>query len=159
MKRFDFRGHFVIRLTLVNSSICGVLFLALPPTASQTLANPGNAHVVARGSEFYRQHCASCHGANLEGQPNWRKRKRNGRMPAPPHDATGHTWHHRDEQLFKITKYGTEAIVGDFYKSDMRGFQNVLTDDEICAVITFIKSTWPERIRKRHDRMNGRQAQ
>jgi hypothetical protein len=46
-------------------------------------------------------------GANLEGQPNWKERQANGRLPAPPHDASGHTWHHPDAQLFGITKQGS----------------------------------------------------
>ena len=61
---------------------------------------------VALGAAVYRDHCASCHGANLEGQPDWMARKPDGRLPAPPHDATGHTWHHADEQLFQMTKKG-----------------------------------------------------
>jgi mono/diheme cytochrome c family protein len=102
---------------------------------------------VVVGAEVYRQHCAACHGARLKGQPNWQQRKPDGRLPAPPHDASGHTWHHGDEVLFRITKLGPSAIV-DGYKSDMPGFENVLSDDEIRAVLAFIKSTWPERERQ-----------
>ena len=105
----------------------------------------------AMGRSLYAEHCASCHGANLEGQPNWRKRLANGRMPAPPHDASGHTWHHPDEALFRVTKEGSAAVAGGGYESDMPGFGDVMTDDEIRAVLTFIKSIWPERIRKAQD--------
>ena len=31
-------------------------------------------------------------------------------LPAPPHNETGHTWHHPDEMLFAITKYGREGL-------------------------------------------------
>ncbi|WP_028464230.1 c-type cytochrome [Nisaea denitrificans] len=98
------------------------------------------------GQEDYAANCASCHGANLEGQPDWRRRNENGRMPAPPHDANGHTWHHADRQLFTITKLGVSAIVPG-YESDMPAFEGILSDDEIVAVLAFIKSTWPERER------------
>lgn len=54
------------------------------------------------GKQIYLERCASCHGADLEGQPNWRERLPNGRLPAPPHDSTAHTWHHSDHQLFRI---------------------------------------------------------
>lgn len=64
----------------------------------------------ALGSTVYVQQCAACHGANLEGQPNWRKRKPDGRLPAPPHDATGHTWEHSDEVLFRVTKEGFQTF-------------------------------------------------
>ena len=81
------------------------------------------------------------------GQPDWRRRGPNGRMPAPPHDETGHTWHHGDEQLFRITRDGVAAVVGGNYESDMPGFGEILTDDEILSVLDYIKSTWPERER------------
>jgi cytochrome c len=56
-------------------------------------ADPLNARQVASGRSIYDRHCASCHGGNLEGQPEWRSRLPNGRLPAPPHDDSGHTWH------------------------------------------------------------------
>jgi hypothetical protein len=67
-------------------------------------ANPNDAAQVALNKALYAQYCASCHGVNLEDQPEWRERKPDGKMPAPPHDATGHTWHHPDNILFGITK-------------------------------------------------------
>jgi mono/diheme cytochrome c family protein len=114
----------------------GLTFLGTPVTAEQ----------VALGQDLYGANCASCHGANLEGQPDWRRRNENGRMPAPPHDESGHTWHHADRQLFTITKLGVSAIVPG-YESDMPAFEGILSDDEIAAVLAFIKSTWPERER------------
>jgi mono/diheme cytochrome c family protein len=106
-------------------------------------ADPGDAGRVALGERVYAQHCASCHGARLEGQPHWRSRLPNGRLPAPPHDATGHTWHHADALLFAITKQGLAppyAPAG--YESDMPAFGRTLSDDEIWAVLAFIKSRW-----------------
>jgi len=102
------------------------------------------------GKRIYDEQCASCHGENLEGQPNWKVANSDGRMPAPPHDATGHSWHHADTQLFLITKHGTEALVGGTYKSDMKGFGDVLSDAQILAVLAYIKSTWPKRVADRH---------
>jgi hypothetical protein len=46
--------------------------------------------LVTRGGPLYQQHYASCHGARLEGQPNWQSRDARGRLPAPPHDDSGH---------------------------------------------------------------------
>ena len=64
---------------------------------------------LARGEAVYAEACASCHGANLEGQPNWRSPGPDGRLPAPPHDETGHTWHNPDRLLLQITALGTAA--------------------------------------------------
>ncbi|WP_417461166.1 c-type cytochrome [Kordiimonas sp.] len=115
----------------------------------------GNSDLVSRGRVIYAGQCAACHGSNLEGQPNWRQRNLNGRLPAPPHDETGHTWHHPDAILFAITKYGPVALVGgSTYESDMPAYDGVLTDEEIVAVLSYIKSQWPEYIRMRHDQMN-----
>ena len=110
------------------------------------LGQPVTGEQIALGQEVYAQNCASCHGANLEGQPNWKRRLENGRMPAPPHDESGHTWHHSDQDLFAITKLGVGGVVPG-YESDMLAFGEILSDEEIAAVLAFIKSTWPERQR------------
>ena len=110
-------------------------------------ADAENAETIALGRTIYETQCAACHGAQLEGQPDWQMPLPSGRLPAPPHDATGHTWHHPDDILFRIVKEGTAAIVGGGYESDMPGFADVLSDAEIRAVLAYIKSTWPERER------------
>jgi len=106
------------------------------------------------GEKLYAQHCASCHGANLEGQPDWRKRLANGRFPAPPHDASGHTWHHPDEVLFAITKHGlVPPYAPAGYESDMPAFGGKLSDQEIRAVLAYIESRWSPEVRKRRAEM------
>jgi mono/diheme cytochrome c family protein len=110
--------------------------------------DPADPEQVALGRQIYAEHCAMCHGVNLEGQANWMQRKSNGRLPAPPHDVSGHTWHHPDRQLMLITKKGLSAVVPG-YESDMPAFEKVLTDEQIAAVIAFIESNWPPEIRER----------
>jgi mono/diheme cytochrome c family protein len=106
-------------------------------------ADPRNAAKVALGAKVYAENCAVCHGAKLEGQPNWREKLPSGRMPAPPHDESGHTWHHTDEVLFGITKYGlTTKYAPPDYKSDMPAFGGKLSDGDIWAVLSFIESHW-----------------
>jgi len=119
-------------------------------------ADPDDRAQVALGRQVYAANCASCHGAELEGQPDWKTPLPAGGLPAPPHDDTGHTWHHPDAQLFAITKYGTAALVGGDYRSTMTGFGDVLGDDEIRAVLAYIKSRWPEEIRTRQAEIDAR---
>lgn len=115
---------------------------------AQTASNAASsAEVIEQGRQIYADQCAPCHGAQLEGQPDWKTPLPSGRLPAPPHDAGGHTWHHPDDILFRIVREGTAAIVGGGYESDMPGFADLLSDAEIRAVLAYIKSTWPERER------------
>ena len=129
------------------------------PSAVTGRADAADARQVALGTQVYRENCASCHGANLEGQPNWTTRKPDGRFPAPPHDESGHTWHHPDDVLFGLTKSGLKPPLAPAgYQSDMPAFGTVLTDEQIWAVLAFIKSRWPEKIRARQSSLNERAA-
>ena len=130
--------------------------VAVPALAGATGLEPDNQELIGEGIEIYRQHSASCHGAKLEGEPNWRSPKETGRMPAPPHDETGHTWHHSDKILFDLTKFGLKKFAGEDYESDMPAYDGTLSDREITAVLSYIKSTWPADIREHHDRLNKR---
>lgn len=117
-----------------------VLLLAAPAAAAQD------------GAALYAEHCASCHGANLEGQPDWRERNADGTLPAPPHDTTGHTWHHGDRLLFAYVKFGGEAVLRaqgvTGFVSGMPGFGDRLSDAEIAETLDYIKSRWPDDIRR-----------
>jgi len=110
---------------------------------------PNDLVIVTHGESVYKAHCASCHGANLEGQPDWRKRDASGLLPAPPHDASGHTWHHDDDLLFEIVKFGPAAVIGDSdYASTMPAYKQLLSDDDIVAVLSYIANSWPEEERE-----------
>lgn len=134
----------------------GYLFIWEEPANSISL-KPGDETIVSAGAQLYGEYCAACHGANLEGQPNWRVRGADGLLPAPPHDAGGHTWHHPDTDLFALTKYGVAKLIEDpSYTSAMQPYEDVLSDAEIVAVLSYIKSTWPAEIQARHDEINAR---
>lgn len=123
---------------------------------STETADPEDPRQVELGSSIYANACALCHGKNLEGQPNWRTRLPTGEFPAPPHDQDGHTWHHPDQVLFRITKLGGQAEAPPGFKSNMPGFGNLFSDAEILAVLAYIKSRWPEPIRMRQAEINKR---
>ncbi len=129
---------------------------ALGPGASgQSIANASAARIAA-GDAIYRQHCASCHGAELQGEPNWRQRKASGRLPAPPHDDSGHTWHHPDAVLFEITRNGLKPpLAPDGYESDMPGFGAVLGDEQIWSVLAYIGSRWSPREKQHQARVDA----
>ena len=116
--------------------------------------------VVQAGEVVYQQNCASCHGEQLEGQPDWRSRTPEGLLPAPPHDATGHTWHHADDLLFEITKYGASVVINDpDYRSSMPAYKDILSDEQIIAALSFIKNSWPDDERQWQEEINGNQTE
>ncbi len=103
------------------------------------------------GKILYAEQCASCHGVNLEGQPNWQSPDENGMLPAPPHDETGHTWHHDNRLLFDYTRLGGKALLaarGVEFNSGMPGFAETLTDEDIWNILAYIRSTWPSRVQE-----------
>lgn len=130
---------------IVLLSVLLFIYLQRMANSANTFIDPSDQTLVLHGKQVYLNNCAACHGANLEGQPNWRTRLENGRLPAPPHDATGHTWHHPDAVLFDIVKNGLVPGVtapAD-YQSDMPAYGRLLTDRDIVAVLAYIKSIWP----------------
>lgn len=124
------------------------------PQAAGILAYQ-DAEAVALGEAVYLDYCASCHGADLQGEPNWQDRDSAGYLPAPPQDENGHTWHHPDGQLLDITRRGVAEVVGNGYRSRMGGFAGVLTEEEMLAVLAYIKSRWPAEVIARHNQINS----
>ena len=129
--------------------VVGAVFVLMVGCSKAPRTDVTDSKQVALGKRVYDASCAGCHGVNLEGQPNWRERKPDGKLPAPPHDAKGHTWEHSDKNLFEVTKFGFASKAGKSYSTDMPAFEGTLSDAEIWAVITYIKSRWPARIREK----------
>ena len=111
---------------------------AVPPVPA---LNPAR---VAKGAAVYGQYCASCHGANLEGVPDWRTSLDDGSFPPPPHDSSGHTWHHADAVLVDIIAIGGKPA----RNSRMPGFAGQITPEETQAILDFIKSRWGKHERE-----------
>ncbi len=152
------RTAFIAIFALLAIAAVAIAIFALggdkPPAHA---LRPNDASLLVRGGQIYTERCAACHGAELKGQPNWRTRTEDGLLPAPPHDAGGHTWHHPDDVLFRITKFGVArgAGIAD-YRSAMPAYDGVLSDEDIVAVLSWIKSRWPESVRRMHDDLNAR---
>ena len=99
--------------------------------------------MISRGKIAYQNNCASCHQVNLSGAENWKGVDEDGHRKAPPLNGTGHTWHHDDETLHKIIKYGLVGIISD-YEGKMGGFKDNLSDKDIDSVLAYIKSFWTD---------------
>jgi mono/diheme cytochrome c family protein len=147
-----FMGAVLILLTLAamlllrptaNGEAIVINDTAVPPAPT---LDPGR---VARGAPLYAQHCAACHGANLEGAPDWKRPLAGGSYPPPPHDSSGHTWHHTDALLLTIIAEGGQSVVVDpAYKSQMPAFADKLSDEDMIAVLEFIKDKWEKEKRE-----------
>lgn len=148
------RGMRIFVASLFAALVVGFVALSLRGAARTGRADPNDVRQVALGQQLYAARCASCHGVNLEGQPNWKEGPLNGPRPAPPHDVNGHTWHHADVLLFDIVKRGGQAAVPSDYQSGMPPFGGALSDDEIWAVLAYIKSRWPADIRAAQEQVN-----
>lgn len=140
--------HFCTAVALVTAAVIIAVLLMIRPF--------GQSRQIAQGQALYSAHCARCHGKNLEGQPNWQTPLASGRMPAPPHDESGHTWHHSDKALMGVTKLGLRPFAGENYESDMPAFEGILNDEEIESIIAYVKSTWPERERAYQQLLTGK---
>lgn len=112
--------------------------IAVPPlpALSKTL--------IAQGEPLYQQYCAACHGTDLAGAPDWKKPLPDGALPPPPHDDTGHTWHHPDFLLLQIMAEGGKSL----YDGVMPGFATQLTQAEMHAILEFLKSHWSKDARE-----------
>lgn len=152
------KARTVIVSLVAALAVGGGLWVLFGEDGTPRRTDADNAELVALGRQVYARECAGCHGARLEGQPNWQSRLPDGGFPAPPHDETGHTWHHPDGVLFAITKFGGQAVSVPGFKSNMPAFGDRLSEREIWAVLSYIKSRWPKEIRWRHDGLNARAA-
>lgn len=92
---------------------------------------------VARGSILYQQTCAVCHRADRSGNAQWRTPKDDGSYPPPPHDNSGHTWHHPDDVFVSIVLDGVPDVPWA-----MPTFRGKLTEQDVLSVLEYLKSEW-----------------
>lgn len=106
-----------------------------PPTPTPT-PDP-----ITLGQEVFGRVCAECHGEKAEGHAY---------PPAPALDGSEHTWHHPDVQIREWIRNGKFGPV------PMPASGNRVTEAEIDAVITYIKSLWSEEQRSFQQSINQR---
>lgn len=146
-----------------------IVIVVLAAACGDSTAEPGNQSaptesatvptldpsLVKLGQQVYGANCASCHGPNAEGDPNWQKPDERGNLPPPPHDDSGHTWRHGDGELFEIVHDGWRDPFNKTEELTMPPFGDVLSDSEIQAVVTYLKSLWSEE----HQRFQVEESQ
>jgi mono/diheme cytochrome c family protein len=130
-------GAFLIWRNIPSAEPVTINGITVPPMPTL------NPDWVAQGEPLYAQYCADCHGENLEGVPDWKTVQPDGKLLPPPHDSSGHTWHHPDDLLLSVIVGG-----GDPSYSDMPPFGDILTDEEMNAILTFMKNSWGQEERE-----------
>ena len=131
--------------------LASVLFILVGAIASLSSQpsyeiEPANPQLVALGQQVYETQCAGCHGPDLEGEVDWNLPSPDGLIKAPPHDETGHTWHHNNAYLIESIAKGGARLPADVGISAMPAYETILSQEEIGAVLSYIQSTWPADI-------------
>jgi mono/diheme cytochrome c family protein len=88
----------------------------------------------APGAHTYVTRCASCHGLEGKGQPDW----------MPPLAGATSALAKENASAINITLNGSQRVVAanvaDAYR--MPAFREQLSDQEIAEVLTFVRGTW-----------------
>lgn len=133
-------------MAMVKILLTAIVILMLSACSSKNY----DPNIIANGELLYVENCLNCHGINLQGQQNWENAlDEDGHRLAPPLNGSGHTWHHPPEMLSEIIKYGLKSIDSK-YEGKMVGNEN-LTDEEILSILEYIKSVWPENLKKEYE--------
>ena len=158
--------HDAARWWATLASATGLLLVIAcgPATSAQPAVRPSPTPVplptldpghVTRGREVYVEHCASCHGADAQGAPDWQQPDARGDLPPPPHDDSGHTWRHPDAQLTEIIRDGLRDQFNKTPELTMPPFgPDQLTDHDIADVIAYFKSLWSPEHRQFQEQQN-----
>lgn len=109
------------------------------PSADEAAALPAGEAGQRSGTQIFAAVCATCHGEQGEGANDWKVRGEDGRLPPPPLNGDGHTWHHADGVLYRIVRDGGATFGAG---SNMPAFGETLTREEIIAVLEYIKTLW-----------------
>ncbi len=107
------------------------LFESTPSDAAAPSSGPETA---ASGEAIYQRQCATCHGADGQGVAG----------AFPP--LAGADWVTGDtDRLVRILMHGLQGPVevgGTRYNGVMPAFGGRLSDEEIAAVLTYIRASW-----------------
>jgi mono/diheme cytochrome c family protein len=117
-----------------------VYLKSLPQTATDTdpreVPRPSTL-VLERGGKLYKDHCASCHGDKGQGVPD----------AYPPLAGNRAVMQGETSNLVQVVLHGgfPPATRGQPRPFGMPPFATVLSDADVAAVITYIRSSWKNR--------------
>ncbi len=139
----------------MRQSLISIALLLLVACAACTPVDPGStvkgvrydSEQITQGRVYYEETCAKCHGISGEGmfpeaplEPD-----ASGRYGAPPHNSTGHTWHHTDELLLRYVLEGGFADLSNFYP--MPRWDDLYDREKAALIIAYIKTMWTDEQR------------
>ena len=148
------RRIWFVGLPVALVALVGISTLTLKALQHEP-GDPADPDQVADGAALYAWNCTRCHGRDLGGEFSWAfegtdlSNEEVGAIVekiddiAPAHDERGSTSRLDDDTLFKIIGEGPKEILQK-PNSRMPGFSDRLDDEQIWAVIAFIKSHWQE---------------
>ncbi len=113
---------------------------SLPQAGSQASSRkPPDPGVRERGAKGYERHCADCHGAQGEGQ-----RDAGGALLIPPLAGNRVVTMEPPANLIRVIVHGgfLPATAGNPRPFGMPPYGLVLTDEEIAAIASYLRSSW-----------------
>lgn len=135
------RGPFALRAAWL-------VLIALFLTACAGSPEPQiSQETLEKGARLYMTNCQSCHGdARGEGRV----------LFVPSHGPDGHTWRHSDRNLADIIMNGSDAVHEMMRqminvpedRPRMPAWRDILSQEDVRAIITHIKTFWTEEQRR-----------
>lgn len=119
-------------------------------TTESPIPRKQDSSKVVLGRKLFVQNCASCHGSQAEGAPQWSTPGADGKYPPPPLNGTAHTWHHPTAALKQTIRDGTIKIGGK-----MPPWGGKVSDKDMGAIIAWFQSLWPDEIYDTWARMDA----
>ena len=145
-RRIDVLERSLIGVALISSTLGA--FVAFTGWRIESIAwGAGPAGMFAptaeqRGERLYNVYCSTCHGG-----PEVVGGRADTLTYPPRHDASGHTWQHPDCELLSIVRNGGDDMTRALRASqarpgavEMPAFKERLSDDDIGAVLAYIKT-------------------
>ncbi len=116
-----------------------------PPAAGKDSVRPFSAESIARGAAVFQQRCAECHGPGGQGHPDWRPKRDDKLVVAPPLNGSGPAARRKKAELKKIITEGVS--LGGI--PVMPKWNGRLNESDIDDVITWFQALWPPEVYER----------